>query len=191
MESPKVQKVSHWLSENRKYIFIHGGCSSDRHSLLFGGYSPGIWFAYRSWVSWRLIQLGTKVFWFILSDHQTSSKQETWTTHGDTQIDTTTSWFQWLFLVPLKGGRWHIIPQLAVYTTYILPIGGLYVTYHLLGEPETTIDGFKLLNLVATCCTNSRNPWFPVRCCCWVPNKSPAIWKSLSFRLSCFFTIQT
>ena len=25
----------------------------------------------------------------------------------------------WLFLVPLKGGRWHIIPQLAVYTTYI------------------------------------------------------------------------
>ena len=27
--------------------------------------------------------------------------------------------FQWLFLVPLKGGRWHIIPGLAVYTTYI------------------------------------------------------------------------
>ena len=26
---------------------------------------------------------------------------------------------QWLFLVPIKGGRWHIIPQLAVYTTYI------------------------------------------------------------------------
>ena len=26
---------------------------------------------------------------------------------------------QWLFLVPLVGGRWHIIPQLAVYTTYI------------------------------------------------------------------------
>ena len=23
---------------------------------------------------------------------------------------------------------------------YILPIGGLYATYHLLGEPETTID---------------------------------------------------
>ena len=47
---------------------------------------------------------------------------------------------QWLFLVPRKGGRWHIIPQLAVYTTYILPPGGLYATYHLLGEPETTID---------------------------------------------------
>ena len=40
----------------------------------------------------------------------------------------------------LKGGRWHITPQLAVYTTYILPSGGLYATYHLLGEPETTID---------------------------------------------------
>ena len=47
---------------------------------------------------------------------------------------------QWLFLVPLKGGRWHIILQLAVYTTYILPSGGLYATYHLLGEPETTIE---------------------------------------------------
>ena len=45
---------------------------------------------------------------------------------------------QWLFLFPLKGGRWHIIPQLAVYTTYIpliLPSGGLYATYHLLEEP--------------------------------------------------------
>ena len=40
--------------------------------------------------------------------------------------------YQWLFLVPLKGGRWHIIPQLAVYTTYI-PL-------HLLGEPEATIE---------------------------------------------------
>ena len=48
--------------------------------------------------------------------------------------------FQWLFLVPLKGGRWHLIPQLAVYTTYTLPSGGLYATYHLLGEPETTLD---------------------------------------------------
>ena len=45
---------------------------------------------------------------------------------------------QWLFLVPVKGGRWHIILQLAVYTTYILPSGGLYATYHLLREPETT-----------------------------------------------------
>ena len=27
-----------------------------------------------------------------------------------------------------------------VYKWYILPIGGLYATYHLLGEPEATID---------------------------------------------------
>ena len=27
-----------------------------------------------------------------------------------------------------------------VYKWYMLPIGGLYATYHLLGEPETTID---------------------------------------------------
>ena len=51
---------------------------------------------------------------------------------------------QWLFLVPVKGGRWHIVPQLAVYTTYIPLIycllRGLYATYHLLREPETTIE---------------------------------------------------
>ena len=27
--------------------------------------------------------------------------------------------FQHIFQVLVKGGRWHIIPQLAVYTTYI------------------------------------------------------------------------
>ena len=48
--------------------------------------------------------------------------------------------FQWLFLVPLKGGRDYITPQKAIYKWYILPIGGLYATYHLLGEPETTVD---------------------------------------------------
>lgn len=33
---------------------------------------------------------------------------------------------QWSFLVPVKGGRCHIIPHLAVriYTTDILPSGG-------------------------------------------------------------------
>ena len=52
---------------------------------------------------------------------------------------------QWLFLVPLKGGRDYIFPQLAVYTTYIPLIvlafvWVLYNPYHLLGEPETAID---------------------------------------------------
>ena len=47
---------------------------------------------------------------------------------------------------PKRWDRWHIIPRLAVYTTYIyiLPSGGLYATYHLLGEPETTTIEFTL-----------------------------------------------
>ena len=51
---------------------------------------------------------------------------------------------QWLFLVPLKGGRWHVIPQLAVYTTYIplIVLAFWWVICYLppLGEPETTIE---------------------------------------------------
>ena len=48
-------------------------------------------------------------------------------------------------LVPLKGGIGGIVhPPIGsiyhLYTTYILPSGGLYATYHLLGEPEKTID---------------------------------------------------
>ena len=48
------------------------------------------------------------------------------------------------FLVPLIGGRYHIIPQLAVYTTYIPLIVLAYwvIIYHrshLLREPETAI----------------------------------------------------
>ena len=46
---------------------------------------------------------------------------------------------------PKKGGIGGIVhPPIGsiyhLYTTYILPSGGLYATYHLLGEPETTID---------------------------------------------------
>ena len=67
---------------------------------------------------------------------------------------------QWLFLVPLKGGRWHIIPQLAVYTTYILPSGGLYNPYHLLGKPETTIDNPRFLqSLFRTCSIGDVRGW--------------------------------
>ncbi len=40
--------------------------------------------------------------------------------------------------------RWYVaynrIYHLYTSTTYILPFGGLYATYHLLGEPKTTID---------------------------------------------------
>ena len=35
---------------------------------------------------------------------------------------------------PPIGSIYHL------YTTYILRSGGLYATYHLLGEPETTIE---------------------------------------------------
>ena len=48
---------------------------------------------------------------------------------------------QWIFQLPPK--RWdrdYITPQKAIYKWYILPIGWLYATYHLSGEPETTID---------------------------------------------------
>ena len=40
--------------------------------------------------------------------------------------------YQWSFLVPLIGGRYHIIPQLAVYTTYIPLIVLAYwvIIYH-------------------------------------------------------------
>ena len=50
---------------------------------------------------------------------------------------------------PNRWDRWHspspnwqYIPLIYhLYTTYnILPFGGLYATYHLLGEPETTIE---------------------------------------------------
>ena len=50
----------------------------------------------------------------------------------------------WLFFGSRRRwDRWHIIPQVAVYTTYILPSGGIYATYHLLREPETTIEILK------------------------------------------------
>ena len=52
-------------------------------------------------------------------------------------------WDQWIFQVPVKGGRDYITSQKAIYKWYILLIGRLYTTYHLLGEPETTIDGRK------------------------------------------------
>ena len=50
--------------------------------------------------------------------------------------------YQWSFLVPLIGGRYHIIPQLAIYIPliYIAYWVILYHQAHLLREPETAID---------------------------------------------------
>ncbi len=50
--------------------------------------------------------------------------------------------YQWLFLVPVTGGRWHIIPQLAVHTTYIYCLLGGYMLLipPFMGTISTTID---------------------------------------------------
>ena len=68
--------------------------------------------------------------------------------------------YQWSFLVPLMGGRYHIIPQLAVffhlYTTYIFPSGwlyNLYITYHLLREQS------KRLLIITGRCKTPGTPW--------------------------------
>ena len=52
-------------------------------------------------------------------------------------------------LVPLKGGTGGIVhPPIGRKNTTYIPLivlaepGGLYATYHLLGEPETTIEFF-------------------------------------------------
>ena len=50
---------------------------------------------------------------------------------------------------PPIGSIYHL------YTTYILPSGGLYATYHLLGEPETTIDNMASVLLGLICGGNS------------------------------------
>ena len=61
---------------------------------------------------------------------------------------------EWNLGSPLTGGwdRYHIITQLArtisgIYKWYILPIGRLYGTCHLLRELETTIDLFCQVTL--------------------------------------------
>ena len=58
----------------------------------------------------------------------------------------TSSPIQWSFLVPLIGGRYHIIPQLAVYTTYIPLI------YCLLGDYISPIPPIK----------GTRNSYWPM-----------------------------
>ena len=68
--------------------------------------------------------------------------------------------YQWSFLVPLIGGRWYIITQLAIYKWYILPIGWLYITYHLLGEPETNID-YSVFFVTLVSDVRKVNRWFP------------------------------
>ena len=81
---------------------------------------------------------------------------------------------QWLFQVPLKGGRWHIIPQLAVYTTYIPLIvlafwGVKNAPYHLLGEPasQPLIQGvcWKILGNYGDRKSGELGGWTPFQMC--------------------------
>ena len=46
-----------------------------------------------------------------------------------------------------------------VYKWYILPIGGLYGTYHLLREPETTIDSMTKRFRKKHLCPKNHTPW--------------------------------
>ncbi len=59
---------------------------------------------------------------------------------------------QCLFLFPLKGGRWHIIPQLAVYTTYIPLIYCLLGGYMLPTNQKQPLNEWTHLVLVLKIC---------------------------------------
>ena len=58
---------------------------------------------------------------------------------------------------PPIGSIYHL------YTTYILPSGGLYATYHLLGEPEPTIDWIGKASPFLRHWTPMKTAWGPVR----------------------------
>ena len=76
---------------------------------------------------------------------------------------------QWLFLVPLKGGRWYIIPQLAGKIPLYIPLivlaepGGLYNPYHLLPEPEKSIDQVLPLLMKEVLALNDWSNWGDAR----------------------------
>ena len=104
------------------------------------------------------ITLKSRCFFFSLRPGKISPyfESDSWLTYPVSCV----SYSQWGFLVPLIGGRYHIITQLAIYKWYILPIGGLYGTYHLLREPETHIDilitfsKYKSYHIVLLCSFN-------------------------------------
>ena len=65
--------------------------------------------------------------------------------HVTVTVDNSSMHLQWSFLVPLIGGRYHIIPQLVIYKWYISGIfpanwGIIYHRSHLLREPGNSID---------------------------------------------------
>ena len=91
------------------------------------------------------------VFWWIFVDFFLSKRKIEYFELGLFELlgplyKNRLTYVQWLFLVPVKGGIGGIFdpPIGRKYTTYIPLIdclqGGLYATYHLLREPETTVD---------------------------------------------------
>ena len=71
---------------------------------------------------------------------------------------------QWLFLVPVKGGIGGIVhPPIGRKNTTYIPLIVLafwgVICYHLLGEPETTID----TRLITFCIMHSTLPMEPAR----------------------------
>ena len=64
------------------------------------------------------LALAPSLFVILLAGASGESKRDTGKLRDEARSN------QGLFLVPLNGGRWHIIPQLAVYTTYIPPFRG-------------------------------------------------------------------
>ena len=100
--------------------------------------------------------------------------------HSNSVIDSN----QWSFLLPLIGGRYHIILQLAVYPLiyhlYVAYWVIIYITYHLLREPETAIDhrpkplifGFKLYQSLWKFTHAGLSDHFP-RKICWQSSPEP------------------
>ena len=68
--------------------------------------------------------------WLVLSDEQ-MSKRWPFSLLNDEQMSNR---------VGVKHLPGQYIPYIPFFSTYILPSGGLHATYHLFGEPETTIE---------------------------------------------------
>ena len=67
---------------------------------------------------------------------------------------------QWLFLVPLIGGRWYIITQLAVYTTYI-PLLYCQLGDFIFPTTPTTYSGNQETPLTSTVSFQSHDQMTP------------------------------
>ena len=90
-------------------------------------------------------------FPLLLEDFLSGTHHQRWKIWGilHTVLHPWWSIYQWLFMVPVKGGRWHIIPQLAVCTTYIY----IYIIY--IPLTSCLLGGYRL---PTTFCGNQKQP---------------------------------